>query len=153
MPFGETCAMDEMVRFVAARLADEEPMAVLCRRYGISRQWGYDLVRRYEASGLSGLEPRSRAPHRPAQAMAADIADAIIALRREHPSWGPKKLRALLQRRAPQTTWPAASSMGELLRREGLVRGRRRRRTPQPVTRPFAPVAAPCAQTVQLDDE
>ena len=143
MPFGETCAMDEMVRFVAARLADEEPMAVLCRRYGISRQWGYDLVRRYEASGLSGLEPRSRAPHRPAQAMAADIADAIIALRREHPSWGPKKLRALLQRRAPQTTWPAASSMGELLRREGLVRGRRRRRTPQPVTRPFAPVAAP----------
>lgn len=143
MPFMETCVLDETVRFVAAWLEGEETMASLCRQFGISRQWGYELVRRYEAEGLAGLEPRSRAPHRPAQAMAGEIADAILALRREHPMWGPKKLRALLERRAPETAWPAASSMGELLRREGLVRGRRRRRSPLPLTRPFAPVAAP----------
>jgi transposase InsO family protein len=75
--------------------------------------------------------------------MASEIADAIIALRYEHPSWGPKKLRAVLRRRAPETAWPAASSMGDLLRREGLVGRRRRRRTPLPLTRPFAPVTAP----------
>src|SRR5690606_29691529 len=52
-------------------------------------------------------------------------------------------LRAVLARRAPETAWPAPSSMGDLLRREGLVRGRRRRRTPLPLSRPFAPVTAP----------
>jgi len=143
MPFKETRVLDETIRFVTACLEDEEPMAVLCRAFGISRPWGYELVRRFRSEGPAGLEPRSRAPHRPGQAMAAALAEAIIGLRREHPHWGPKKLRAVLARRHPETAWPAPSSMGDLLRREGLVRGRRRRRMPLPVTRPFAPVTAP----------
>ena len=126
MPFKETCVLDETVRFVSACLEGEETMTALCEAYGISRQWGYELVRRYQAEGAAGLEPRSRAPHRPGQAMPVAIADAIIALRCEHPSWGPKKLRAVLARRTPETVWPAPSSMGDLLRREGLVRSRRR---------------------------
>jgi transposase InsO family protein len=124
-------------------LEGEETMAALCRSFGISRQWGYELVRRFEAEGMAGLEPRSRAPRRPGRAMPAEIADAIVALRREHPSWGAKKLRAVLARRAPETAWPAPSSMGDLLRREGLIGSCRRRRTPLPLTRPFAPVREP----------
>ena len=143
MPFKETCVLDETVRFVMACLEGEDSMTALCHRFGISRQWGYELVRRYRDRGPAGLEARSRAPHRPGQAMAAEIADAIIAVRCAHPSWGPKKLRAVLLRRAPQTAWPAASSMGDLLRREGLVRSRRRRRVPLAVSRPFAAVEAP----------
>jgi transposase InsO family protein len=143
MPFRETCVLDETVRFVATYLEGEETMSELCRTFGVSRQWGYELVRRYRAEGACGLEPRSRAPHRPGQAMAAEIAEAIIGLRCMHPSWGPKKLRAVLGRRAPETVWPAPSSMGDLLRREGLVRSRRRRRAPLPLTRPFAPVREP----------
>jgi putative transposase len=143
MPFQETRALDEAVRFVTACLAGEETMSELCRGFGISRQWGYELVRRYQAEGWSGLEPRSRAPHRPGQAMAAELADAIVELREAHPRWGPKKLKVLLKRQAPETAWPAASSIGDLLRREGLVRPRRRRRTRLPLTQPFAPVTAP----------
>ena len=143
MPFKETCVLEEKYRFVTTYLAGEEDMSSLCRQFGISRDWGYELVRRYRAEGVAGLKPRSRAPHRPGQAMAAEIAEAVIALRCEHPSWGPKKLRAVLERRMPETVWPAPSSMGDLLRREGLVRSRRRRRTPLPLTRPFAPVRAP----------
>jgi transposase InsO family protein len=75
--------------------------------------------------------------------MAAEIAEAIIGLRCEHPNWGPKKLRAVLARRQPDVVWPAASSMGDLLRREGLVRSRRRRRLPLPLSRPFAAVREP----------
>jgi len=143
MPFQETRALDEAVRFVTACLAGEEAMSELCRGFGISRQWGYELMRRYRAEGWSGLEPRSRAPHHPGRAMAAELADAIVAERMAHPRWGPKKLKALLKRREPETAWPAASSIGDLLRREGLVRPRRRRRTPLPLTQPFAPVTAP----------
>jgi len=143
MPFRETCVLDETMRFVLACLEGEETMASLCHEFGISRQWGYAMLRRYREQGPAGLEARSRAPHRPGHAMPAEIADAIIALRCEHPSWGPKKLRAVLMRRAPQAVWPAPSSMGDLLRREGLVRSRRRRRVLLPVSRPFASVAAP----------
>ena len=143
MPFKETCVLDETMRFVLACLEGEETMTSLCQEFGISRQWGYELLRRYHERGVAGLEARSRAPHRPGHAMPAELADAIIALRCERPSWGPKKLRAVLMRRAPQVAWPAPSSMGDLLRREGLVRSRRRRRTPLPVSRPFGEVAAP----------
>src|SRR5436190_11016993 len=101
MPFKETCVLDETMRFVVACAEGEESMAALCRAFGISRQWGYELMRRYRLEGVAGLEPRSRAPHRPGQAMVSEIADAIIALRCAHPSWGPKKLRAVLVRRAP----------------------------------------------------
>lgn len=143
MPFKETCVLEEAFRFVTSCVEGDESVSSLCRTFGISRQWGYELVRRYRAEGVSGLEPRSRAPHRPGRAMAAAVAEAIIALRCAHPSWGPKKLRAVLERRSPDVDWPALSSMGDLLRREGLVRSRRRRRMPLPLTRPFAPVLAP----------
>ncbi|MGH7286590.1 MAG: integrase core domain-containing protein, partial [Myxococcota bacterium] len=55
-------------------------------------------------------------------------------MRRRHPSWGPRKLLAWLEARRPETDWPAASSVGELLRREGLVseRHRKPRREPHP---------------------
>jgi putative transposase len=143
MPFKETCVLEETMRFVLACLEGEETMSSLCQEFGISRQWGYEMLRRYRAGGPWGLEARSRAPHRPGCAMAGEIAEAIMALREEHPSWGPKKLRAVLMGRAPQTLWPAASSMGDLLRREGLVHSRRRRRLALPVSRPFAAVQAP----------
>ena len=126
MPFKETCVLDETVRFVTACLEGEEAMAVVCREFGISRQWGYELVRRYRAEGLVGLEPRSRAAHRAGRGMADEIAQAIIALRLEHPTWGPKKLRKVLERGAPGTAWPALSSMGDLLKREDLIGWRRR---------------------------
>jgi transposase InsO family protein len=143
MPFKETCVMDEKLRFIAACLKDERTMTGLCETFGISREWGYELLRRYRAEGIAGLQPRSRAPLRSGRAMPASQAAAIVALRGERPTWGPKKLRAALVRRAPQTAWPAPSSIGDLLRREGLSVPRRRRRRPLPLTQPFLPVRAP----------
>jgi transposase InsO family protein len=118
-------------------------MTALCEQYGISRDTGYRLVNGYRERGAAGLMPLSRAPHRHGLAMPDDIAASIIALRRERPHWGPKKLRAILQSREPQRCWPAASTMGDLLRREGLSQPRRRRRTALARTQPFAPVQAP----------
>ena len=83
--------------FIAECLQGELPMTALCERYGISRDTGYRLLGRYRAEGPSGLEPRSRAPRRHGMAMAEEVAAAIVALRRQRPYWGPKKLRAVLQ--------------------------------------------------------
>jgi transposase InsO family protein len=75
--------------------------------------------------------------------MADDIREAVLALRRAHPRWGPKKLRAVLQAREPRTVWPAASTLGDLLRRAGLSVPHRRRRYTVPLTQPLAAATAP----------
>src|SRR6266404_137166 len=126
MPWREVCSMDEKMGFIGARLADEESMTELCERFGISRKTGYKLLRRYREEHAAGLMERSRAPH-------------VIpwAVRRAHPSWGPKKLRAKLLERASAQGWPAPSTIGELLRREGLSQPRKRRRSASPSPSPL----------------
>jgi len=143
MPWKETCVMDERMMFIGECLRGEVPMTVLCERYGISRKTGYKWLTRYRQDPERGLEERSRAPLRPGHGMDGETAQAIVALRRRYPHFGPRKLLAMLQRRDPQTIWPAASSIGDLLHREGLSEPRRRRRSAVPVTQPFSSVDAP----------
>jgi transposase InsO family protein len=78
-----------------------------------------------------------------------EMQELLIAARCQHPSWGPRKLLAWLERRHRGRHFPAPSSVGDLLRRRGLVKPRRRRRRVQPrVARPGrydAPNATWCA--------
>ena len=135
--------MDEKTAFIAECLRGELPMTALCERYGISRDTGYRLLGRYREEGPGGLAPRSRAPHRHGLAMSTEVAAAITAVRRRRPYWGPKKLRAVLQRDDPKQPWPAPSTIGDLLRRERLSAPRRRQRRAMPLTQPFMPVREP----------
>jgi transposase InsO family protein len=109
-------------------------MTELAAQYGISRKTGYKWVVAYEARGLAGLQDRSRRPHRSPHATAAEVVDAILALRRRHPRWGPKKLLAVAQRRHHAEAWPARSTIAALLKRRGLVTLRRRREPPSRAT-------------------
>ena len=54
MPWKECSVMDERLQFVARRLAGE-PMAELCREFGISRKTGYKIFDRYQECGVQGL--------------------------------------------------------------------------------------------------
>lgn len=131
MGWMETCAMDERMRFVLAVEEAEEPMAAICRRFGVSRKIGYKWLARYREDGVAGLADRSRAPRHHPHEISVEIAERCLAVRRTHPTWGPVKVRAFLERRMPQRRWPAASTIGALFDREGLtVRRRVRRRGP-----------------------
>ena len=143
MPWKVASMMDEKVLFISECLRGDLPMTALCERFGISRDTGYRLLGRYRASGVGGLEARSRAPHRPGLAIAEELVEAIVSLRRQRPYWGPKKLRWQLAKDDPTQAWPALSTIGDVLRRSGLSAPRRRRRTGIPVTQPFLPVLAP----------
>ena len=143
MPWKETCTMDERVMFISECLLGELPMTALCERFGISRKTGYKWLERYRDDPESGLLERSRVPHHCANGLADEVAGRILALRRRHPYYGPRKLLAQLERLHPAQRWPAASTIGDLLRREGLSERRRRRASGVPVTRPFSTVAAP----------
>ena len=140
MPWRETCTMDERVKFMAAWLEGEESRSDLCERYGISRKTGYKWAARYAADPMEGLVDRSHAPQTVPHKIEAGVAAKIIALHRQRPSWGPRKLRATLMRRHPDRSWPAASTIGDLLSREGLVRGRRRRSPPLTRSQSLLPV-------------
>jgi transposase InsO family protein len=118
--------MNERVKFIAEYLAKEETFAELCEGFGISRKTGYKWVGRYEAEGVRGLEEVSRAPLTHPHAVPPDIAAEFVVERRKHPRWGPRKLIVVLQRRRPDLQLPAASTVGDILRKNGLV-GRRRR--------------------------
>jgi putative transposase len=132
MGWTETCALDERHRFVLALEAGAESFAQTCRRFGVSRKTGMKWQGRYLADGVAGLLDRSRGPvHRPL-VVAETTWAACVEVRRAHPSWGPLKVRAYLERREPDRCWPAASSIGLLFDREGLTvkrkLNRRRRR-------------------------
>jgi len=143
MPWRTTCVPDERARFIAEWLQRAEGMSRLCRRYEISRKTGYVWVARYETDGWVGLQERSHARHHQAHAVSAAVATAVLGLRRAHPSWGARKVRAWLQRQAPTQRWPAASTIGELLQHYGLTIPRRRRLGAAPATTPLAGAVVP----------
>src|SRR6185437_7020390 len=120
------------------QLRSEESFAAICRRFDVSRRIGYKWLSRFEEEGAVGLLDRSRAPRHHPQAIAPNIADRCLDVRRTHPTWGPLKVRAYLERRSSSTDWPAASTIGELFEREGLTVKRRLRRRSPSSSAPFA---------------
>ncbi len=138
MGWKETCAVDERMRFVMTVEKGEEPFAAVCRQFGVSRKVGYKWLGRYRQDGVEGLLDCSRAPRHHPQAMAEEIIERCLAARRMHPTWGPLKVRAWLDRQAPAIDWPAASTIGALFDREGLTVKRKLRRRSPPSSAPFA---------------
>ena len=137
--------MNERVRFIARYLQKEEPFSALCEHAGISRKTGYKWVERYDAGGVGALVDKSRAPRSHPHAVSSAVVELIVATRRRHPRWGPRKLLAVLRRQEPARTWPVASTVGDILRQQGLVRRRRRRRCSVPYGERLAEYAAPNA--------
>jgi putative transposase len=121
--------MDERLQFVARRLAGEG-MAELCREFGISRKTGYKIFDRYQECGIHGLTDRGRRPYRYANRLPFQVENFILNVKREHPSWGARKIREQLIRRFSGIPIPAKSTIHAVLDRYGLVerRGRVRRR-------------------------
>jgi len=97
--------MDERLQFVARRLAGES-MADLCREFGISRKTGYKIFDRYQECGVQGLTDRSRRPFRYANQLPFQVENYILNVKREHVSWGARKIRERLLRRSPTSPSP-----------------------------------------------
>src|SRR5262245_25009304 len=112
--------MSERMKF-ALRIEAGERMTDVCRELGISRKTGYKLWTRYQEEGPEGLFDRSRAPRRVAHRLSPEMRELLVATRRAHPTWGPRKLRAWLEGHHVGVSFPAASTIGDLLVREGLV--------------------------------
>jgi transposase InsO family protein len=143
MPWKASSVVDERMRFVLEQEGGLHTMTELCEIYHIARETGYYWLRRYQQGGLEALEDRNRAPRQHPNQTPEEIEEAVLELRRAHMSWGPRKLKRVLERREPERGWPATSTIGEMLAREGLVIARKKRRRAPPYTQPFASADAP----------
>ena len=119
--------MSERVKFIGLLESGQRTVAGLCQEFGISRKTAYKWAERFEHEGLPGLEERSRARHQQAHQTSPEIQELLIAARKKHPTWGPRKLKAWLENGQGSLDLPASSTIGDLLKREGLVAKRRRR--------------------------
>lgn len=110
-------------------------MTDLCREYGVSRKTGHKLWSRYQVLGVAGLEDQRRAPRSIPHRTTGEALEAILAMRRKYPTWGPKKLKDELERET-QRTFPAASTICAVLKRHGLItpQPQRRRHVSRPTT-------------------
>lgn len=141
MPWRETSPMEERLEFIREYETELFTMTELVAQYGISRKTGYKWLERYETEGALGVRDRSRRPHHSPQASDPDLVEALVAQRRRHPRWGAKKLLAVLRRRHPHASWPARSTVCDLLKARGSIAPRRRRlHSPASRPSPLAPI-------------
>ena len=116
------CKRQLLVELVKERGVSKAEAARQC---GMSRAKAYKWLARFEAGGLGALDDWSRARSETGR-FEGELAEAFVELRREHPTWGPRKLIDCFERNT-DAELPAASTVGGLLKRRGLVRERGRR--------------------------
>jgi transposase InsO family protein len=121
--------MNQRMQFITDHQRGLYHMTELCARNSVSRKTGYKWLARYAAEGARGLIERSHAPHVCPHRIAEALAALLVTTRRSHPNWGPEKLVDYLRPRHRQVrSWPAISTVADLLKRHDLVKPRRRRR-------------------------
>lgn len=134
--------MEERVRMMLEYDTGNWSVSQLCERYGVCRDTFYEWRKRRNSAAPEWFVDRSHAPAHCPHRTDSELAEAIISMRRRFPHLGPRKLLAVLARRLPEKRWPAASTIGDILKKAGLVEPVRRRRRAIDQQRPFATVGA-----------
>ena len=138
MPWTETCVMEERVKFIMEVLEGTYCMTELCNYYQISRKTGYKWLDRYQQGGIEVLQNRSRKPHSHPHEISHQVKDSILAIKKRFPKWGAPKIRSRLERIHPSwSSYPAISTIGLFLCKQGLTCPRKRRRKATPTELPL----------------
>lgn len=110
--------MEQRKQFVIDAMVEDANISALCRQYDISRKTGYKWIKRAEM-GLP-LCDQSRRPNRQPSKTADNIEQEIIQLRLQHPSWGGKTIRAVLEAAGVEGL-PSDKTCCNILKRNGLI--------------------------------
>ncbi|MBM3986265.1 MAG: transposase [Planctomycetes bacterium] len=143
MPWPES-RVDARMKFIQEYCSGRWTVVDLAARHGISRKTAHKTLARFRDLGVEGLADESRARHVQDHQTPPQIERRIVAAARAWGCWGPRKLLAVLRRREPDVAWPAKSTVGDILKRHGLVTPRRRPRPSAPsASAPLAPATGP----------
>ena len=77
----------------------------------------------YRRGGFDALYPKRRADIGRPRRMAAEVAEALVAIKTEHPGYSARAVieRALKDGQVPEAAMPSLSTVQRLLKREGLI--------------------------------
>jgi transposase InsO family protein len=128
MPFREQSRLEQRIAMLADYDAGGLSVVELCAIYSVSRETLYFWRRRRASGEADWFVDRSHAPKTCPQKTPEAVAAAVIAAKRRYPQFGPKKIKAWLERTRPQERWPAASTIGDALKAAGLTGSRSGRR-------------------------
>ncbi|MBF9001907.1 integrase core domain-containing protein [Vibrio nitrifigilis] len=132
MAWKETCVMDLKIKFISDWLSGRYTKTLLSSKYSISRPTVDKWIARYSQYGPSGLYERSRRPASSPNQTPPAISDKLLALKRSHPHWGPKKINDLFKIKYPRLHCPADSTTAHIFSQAGLVKPRRIKRSVTP---------------------
>lgn len=125
MPWISEDPMDQKQRFISLAKSEHFTFTQLCSEFEISRRTGYKWLNRERTDGASGLEERSSRPRSSPQRTPEAVERLILAEKRAHLTWGPKKIHRRLMTTHGVEKPPARSTIGEILKRHGLTKKRR----------------------------
>jgi transposase InsO family protein len=119
--------VDQRHRAVLEVLEGGLSVTEVARRFGVVRQTVHDWLRAYARDGIMGLADRSSKSASCPHQMPAAVEARVLALRREHPGWGPQTIVYELAREGVAPV-PGRSSVHRALVRHGLIDPQQRRR-------------------------
>src|SRR2546426_6272948 len=85
----------EMLR---AHSVDEDPVAEVCRQFGLSRESFYQIQQAFQELGFSSFLPRKRGRKGPVK-LKGEVLEFALAQKHENPAIDPGHLAALIQER------------------------------------------------------
>src|SRR6266566_4391499 len=85
----------EMLR---AHSVDEDPVAEVCRQFGLSRERFYQIQQAFQELGFSSFLPRKRGRKGPVK-LKGEVLEFVLAQKKENPAIDPGHLAALIQER------------------------------------------------------
>jgi len=85
----------EMLR---AHSVDEDPVAEVCRQFGLSRESFYQIQQAFQELGFAALRPRKRGRKGPVK-LKGEVLEFALARQKEHPDIDPGRLAALIRER------------------------------------------------------
>ena len=143
MPWKETWPMEQRRQMIEDWLNGHMAVTDLSREYLVSRKTIYKWIKRFKTSGETGLREHPRAPLRHPNSTSDELIEKLVLMKLRYQDWGPKKLLYQLKKEEPGMIWPAPSTVGQLLKKLGLVKERRRKRKAGPCTVSFVDCKRP----------
>jgi transposase InsO family protein len=114
-------------------LLEGRSIRVTAQRYGVSKSWVAELVRRYREGGAEALVPKSKAPKTNPRSVGPVMEERVISMRKELLDYGGDAGAETIHWHLTEAgfTPPSVATIYRLLKRRGFV-------TPEPRKRPRA---------------
>ena len=104
--------------FIQKAIQKEISLSELCREYGISRPTAYKWIARYQNG--EGFKDRSHEAIFKPRKTPVEKEELILYTREEHPTWGPRKIKRLLEDKGFKEL-PATSTIADILKRNSCI--------------------------------